>query len=129
MNEHLEPELTENRLDRTHRIANPKPGNKRHRRIIAKFLRYNTRRKVFVNKRRLRNTRISITKRLAKRKVGFVKKDTNMFGFNNVWTVDGRNRSFGEVAKKVKVSMHEKCPNTLFFWSVFSRTWTKYGKI
>ena len=129
MNEHLEPELTENRLDRTHRIANPKPGNKRDRRIIAKFLRYNTRRKVFVNKRRLRNTRISITKRLAKRKVGFVKKDTNMFGFNNVWTVDGRNRSFGEVAKKVKVSMHEKCPNTSFFWSVFSRTWTKYGKI
>ena len=51
VNEHLELELTEKELDRTHRIGNPKSGNKRPRPIIVKFARYNTRRKAFVNKK------------------------------------------------------------------------------
>ena len=51
INEHLELELTEKELDRTHRIGNPKSGNKRPIPIIAKFSRYITRRKVFVNKK------------------------------------------------------------------------------
>ena len=51
INEHLELELTEEELDRIHRIGNPKSGNKRPRPIIVKFSRYNTRRKVFVNKK------------------------------------------------------------------------------
>ena len=51
INEHLELELTEKELDHTHRIGNPKSGNKRPRPIIVKFARYNTRRKAFVNKK------------------------------------------------------------------------------
>ena len=35
--EHLELELTEKELDRTHRIGNPKSGNKRARQIVVKF--------------------------------------------------------------------------------------------
>ena len=53
-------------LDRTHRIGNPKSGNKRPRPIIVKFARHSTRRKVFVNKKRSKNTEISITKSLTK---------------------------------------------------------------
>ena len=26
-------------------------------------------------------------------------------------------------------SLHEKCPNTEFFWFVFSRIWTEYGVV
>ena len=51
INGHLEVELTEEKPDRTHRICNAKSSNKRPRPIIVKFVRYNTRRKVFVNKK------------------------------------------------------------------------------
>ena len=63
INEHLELELTEKELDRTHRIGNPKSGNKRSRPIIIKFPSSNTKRKVFV-KKKLKNTGISITEAL-----------------------------------------------------------------
>ena len=101
--EHLELELTEKEIDHNHRIGNPKPGNKKPRPIIAKFARYNTRRKVFVNKKSLKNTGISITDSLTKHRMKFFKKAKNEFGFNNVWTVDGRICYYDEVAKKVKV--------------------------
>ena len=64
---------------------------------------YNTRRKVFVNKKKLKNTGITVTKSLTKRRMGFLKKAKNEFGFNNVWTVDGRICYYDEVAKKVKI--------------------------
>ena len=102
INEHLELALTEKELDRTHRIGNPKSGNKKTRPIIVKFARHNTRRKVFVNKKRLINTGISITKSLAKHKMEFFKKAKNEFRFNNVWTVDEQ-ICYDEVAKKLKV--------------------------
>ena len=102
INEHLELELTEKELDRTHRISNQKSGNKRPRPINVKFARYNTRRKVFVNKKGLMNIGISITVSLAKHSMQFF-KTKNEFGFNNVWTADGRICYYDEVAKKVKV--------------------------
>ena len=52
VNEHLELELTEKELDRTHRIGNQQSGNKRPKPIIVKFASYNTRGKVFVNKKK-----------------------------------------------------------------------------
>ena len=58
INEHLELQLTEKELDRTHVVGNSKSDNKRPRPIIVKFARYNTRRKVFVNKKWLKNTGI-----------------------------------------------------------------------
>ena len=30
---------------------------------------------------------------------------------------------------KIFLKLHEKCPNTEFFWSVFSRIWTEYGHL
>ena len=99
INEHLEFELTEE-LDCTLRIGNPKSGNKRTRPIIVKFARYNTRRKVLVNKIRLKNTGISMTESLTKHKMEFLKKAKNEFGFN-VWTVDGQIYHYDEAAKKV----------------------------
>ena len=106
INEHLELELREKELDRTHRIGNPKSGNKRPRPIIVKFARYNIRRKVFVNKKMLKNTGISITERLTKHRMEFLKKEFDEFGFNNVWTIDGRICYYDEVTKKVQVFFH-----------------------
>ena len=56
INEHVEVELTQNELDHNHRIGNRKLGNKRPRPIIVNFVRYSTKRKVFVNKKRLKYT-------------------------------------------------------------------------
>ena len=100
INEHLELQLTEKELDRTHVVGNSKSDNKRPRPIIVKFARYNTRRKVFVNKIRLKNTGISMTESLTKHKMEFLKKAKNEFGFN-VWTVDGQIYHYDEAAKKV----------------------------
>ena len=74
INEHLELELTEKELDPTHRIGNPKSGKKRPRPIIVKFTRYNNRRKVFVHKKRLKNTGISINESLTKHRMELLKK-------------------------------------------------------
>ena len=70
----MELELTENELDGAHRIGNPKSGNKRPRPINTKFTCYNTRRIVFVNKKSVKNTGISITKSLNQTQDGIFNK-------------------------------------------------------
>ena len=100
INEHLEVELTEKELHHTHRIGNPKSGNNRQRPIFVKFARYNTRSKVFVNKRKLKNTGILITESLTKYRIQFLKEAKREFGFNNVWMVVGRIYYYDEVAEK-----------------------------
>ena len=79
--------MTEKELDRTHSIDNLKSGNKRPRPIIVKFARYSTRRKVLVNKKKLKNTGISITESLTKRRMEFIEKSKSEFGFNNDCTL------------------------------------------
>ena len=69
INVHSDLKLAEKELDRTHRIGNPKSGNKRPKPIIVKFVRCDTKRKVFVNKKRLKNTGISITESLTKHRI------------------------------------------------------------
>ena len=85
INEHLEEELMENDLDRTHRIDNPKSDYKRPRPIIVKFVRCSTRRKVFVNKKRSKKYRNFNYRRLDQTQDGILKSETTsltliMFG-------------------------------------------------
>ena len=101
----MELGLTEKELDRTHRIGNPKLGNKRPRPIIVKFA-LTIPEERFLSKKRLKNTGISISERLTKHRMGFLRKAKNKFGFNNVWTFDGRIKYYDEVAKKVKLYLH-----------------------
>ena len=53
--------------------------------------------------KRLKYTGISITGSLTKHRMELLKKAKAKFGFNNVWTVDGRICYYDEVAKNVKV--------------------------
>ena len=73
----MELDLTEKELDHTQRVGNQKSGNERPRPIIAKFTHYDTRRKVFVNKKRIENTGISINESLTKHRMEFLKKAKN----------------------------------------------------
>ena len=54
INKHLEKEVTEDDIERTHRVGKPKQNKKTPRPIIIKFVRYNCRRRIFLNKKKLK---------------------------------------------------------------------------
>ena len=86
--EKMNIEFTDKDMDRSHRIGKAKPGKKRP--IIVKFVRYNDRKKVFSNKKRLKNSGISITESLTAFRMDVLSKAREKHGFKNVWTIDGR---------------------------------------
>ena len=64
INEHLGLNIQPSDIDRTHRIGNKNKVHKKVRAIIIEFTRYNTRKKVFMNRRKSKGTNISITESL-----------------------------------------------------------------
>ena len=61
INEHLGLDIQPSDIDRTHRIGNKHKARKKGRAIIIKFTWYKTRKKVFMNKRKFKETNISVT--------------------------------------------------------------------
>ena len=84
----LQEEINIEDLDRTHRIG--KVNNGKSRPIIVKFARYNVRKKVFHNKRKLKGKNMSITESLTKIRVSKLNEARDLYNRNNVWTYDGR---------------------------------------
>ena len=78
----MDIDLSVNDIDRIHRIGKPSP--RKIRPIIVKFVRYNDRRKVFSNKKKLKNSGISITESSTARRMGELSKARNKYGFKNV---------------------------------------------
>ena len=72
-------------LDRTHRIG--KVNNGKSRPIIVKFARYNVRKKIFHNKRKLKGKN---TESLTMLRVKKLNEARDLYDRNNVWTYDGR---------------------------------------
>ena len=87
--EHLNIELSVKDFGRSHRIGKGNSKSKR-RPIIVKFISYNDRRAIFNNKKRLKGTGISITESLTAERMRQLKSARDQFGFNNVWSIDGR---------------------------------------
>ena len=54
INKHLEKEVTEDDIERTHRVGKPKQNKKTPRPIIIKFVWYNCRQRIFLNKQNLK---------------------------------------------------------------------------
>ena len=71
--------------DRTHRIG--KVNNGKSRPIIVKFARYNVRKKIFHNKRKLKGKN---TESLTMLRVKKLNEARDLYDRNNVWTYDGR---------------------------------------
>ena len=65
--------IENNEIDRLHRLGAPK-NNGKSRPIIIKFVRYNTRCRIFKNKKELKGKSISITERLTKKRIKALKK-------------------------------------------------------
>ena len=89
MKEHLNVELSVKDLDRSHRIGKSNSKSKRTPPIV-KFISCNDRRRIFNNKKRLKGTRVSITRSLTARRMRQFKNARDQFGFNNMWSIDGR---------------------------------------
>ena len=85
----MDIKITENDIDRTHRIGKPK-NNGKPRPIILKFVRYNDRKKVFFSKKLLKISGVSITESLTAFRMKKLTNARKTFGFRNVWTVDKR---------------------------------------
>ena len=83
----LQEEINIEDLDRTHRIG--KVNNGKSRPIIVKFARYNVRKKVFHNKRKLEGKNMSITESLTKC-TSRLNEARDLYNLNNIWTYDGR---------------------------------------
>ena len=85
----LEEDVDLTELDRSHRIGKKK-SNGKARSIIVKFARYNVRRKVFYNKKKLKGKNISITESLTKFLMEKLQEARELYDRKNVWTYDGR---------------------------------------
>ena len=89
INEKLDVDITENEINRSHRIGRKK-DRQRPRPIIVKLTRYNTRKKVFASKTKLKRTSVSVTESRRSKKMKQLNKAREEYGFTNVWTTDGR---------------------------------------
>lgn len=76
-------------IDRSHRVGRRDNGNNRPRPIIAKFVSYRKRSELFTNKRKLRNSGITIREDLTTVRHNLLKEAISKFGLTNVWTLDG----------------------------------------
>ena len=99
----MEEELTEVDIERTHRVGKRKQSIKTPRPVIIKFVRYNCRRRIFLNKKTLKNTGISITESLTAKRMEMLNKAKERFGFRNVWTLDGRIYYLAEGSTKPQI--------------------------
>ena len=84
----MDIDLSVNDIDRSHRIGKSNPRMKRP--IIVKFVRYNYQRKVFSNKKKLKDSGISITESLTALWMEELSKARNEHGLKNVWTIDDK---------------------------------------
>ena len=89
LNELLQEKFANVDIDRSHQIGTIK-NIKQSRCIIIKFARYNIRNRVFKNKKKLRDTAISITESLTRKRMQMLTKARNEFLFKNVWTQEGK---------------------------------------
>ena len=87
--EKMGEEIEKNEVDRSHRIDAPKKNGK-SRPITIKFVRYNTRCKIFKNKKKLKGKNISVTESLTKKRMEALKKAREDHGFENVWSSEGK---------------------------------------
>ena len=81
--EKMGEEIKRNEIDRSHRLGAPK-NNGKSRPIIIKFVKYNTKCRIFQNKKKLKRKSISVTESLTKKLMEALKKAREDHGFENV---------------------------------------------
>ena len=90
INNKLNIEMSQIRIDRSHRLGKRKGTGQKPRTIIVKFTQYKDRHHVFRNKKLLKGTGISVTESLTVKRMEHLKKAREQNGFGNAWTLDGK---------------------------------------
>ena len=85
--EKMGEEIEKDEIDTSHRLGTPN-NNGKSRPIIIKFVRYNTRYRIFKNKKKGKS--ISVTESLTKKRKEALKKAREDHGFENVWSSEGK---------------------------------------
>ena len=102
--EHMNQKIIPEETDRSRRLANPKKSIKgKPRPIIAKYVRYNTGNITYKNKNVLKGNGISVTEILTAKRIKMLEKATELHGFVNVWSQDGKIMFFDKTMNKVNV--------------------------
>ena len=102
INYNLDTKIDEiDEIDRSHGIGCYDKAKKKARPIIMKFARQNVRGRVFREKRKLKGTGKSITESLTTKRIGQLNDAREKYGFNNVWSYDGK--SLYKLSNEVKV--------------------------
>ena len=86
----MHADLTPSDLNRTYRIGQKKALSNKPRAVTIKFVSYNTRQRIFLNKTFLKGTQVSITESLSAKRMGVLKEARENHQFRNVWTADGK---------------------------------------
>ena len=77
-------------IDRTHEMAVPPKQSGKVRPVIVKFVRYNNRKNIYINKKLLKGTKVSITKSLTAHRVAKLKEPKEEIGFKYAWSNNGK---------------------------------------
>ena len=88
LHDNLELEISKKDIDRSRKIGKPNPRKKGP--IIVEFVRYNDRHKAYSNRKKLKDSGISIIESLTAYRMGQLNKAQDEHGFRNVWTHDGK---------------------------------------
>ena len=86
MDETTKPE----NIDRSHRLGKPNSSKNAKPCPILVKLRYNTRNKIYRNKKKLKGIGISVTESLAAKRINILDKAREEYTFNNVWSQDDK---------------------------------------
>ena len=90
IHEHLDLDINNRDINRTHRIGNPRNTDEKPRPIIIKLVRYNDRKKIFDSKKKLKGKKIAITESLTVTCMKKLNEARERYNFKNVWTSDGK---------------------------------------
>lgn len=99
-------EVRPEEICRSHRISTGKHQsngaikNSTPRPIIVKFVSYNTRRRVFAQKRKLKGQRIVIREDLTRKNIELLRRAEAAYGRENTWTSDGRIMIYDHITKR-----------------------------
>ncbi|KAJ8982286.1 hypothetical protein NQ317_008015 [Molorchus minor] len=99
----LKIDVTPGEIDRCYRVGKYKAGSIRP--VLIRFVSFNTRSKIFNNKKLLKQTGYVIKEDLTQARLDLLKKATEKYGVKQVWTQNGKICTYISNRKKVIQSL------------------------
>ena len=102
--EKMGEEIEKNEINRSQRLGASK-NNGKSRPMIINFVRYNTRCRIFKNKKKVKGKSISVTQKLTGKRMEALKKGREDRGFENVWSSEG-NILYKDISEGNKIKVY-----------------------